>query len=85
MPRPQTTVCTDCGGAMQEIKLVAKGFRIWIPLIEYAAIDTQPSYWTGAIRPEGTVHSYMCSGCGLIKTYGSPGSNPSDLTSGPTE
>ncbi|MDB5336988.1 MAG: hypothetical protein JWN70_2607 [Planctomycetaceae bacterium] len=84
MPGPQTTVCTDCGGTMQEIKLIAKGYNYSADLA-YAAIDAKRSFWKGTLPLEGTVRSYMCSGCSLIKTYGYPESDPSDLTSRPTE
>ncbi|MDB5337649.1 MAG: hypothetical protein JWN70_3268 [Planctomycetaceae bacterium] len=85
MPRPQTSVCTDCGGAMHEIKLIDKVHNYATREFEYAALDARPSFWTGALPLAGTVRAYMCCGCSLIKTYGSPGSYPSDLTSRPTE
>ena len=63
--------CTDCSGTMQKIKLIDKGHgNSQLPL-EYAAIDAQATFWR-PIPVAGSVESFVCSACGLIKLYAAP-------------
>lgn len=68
---------------MEEIQLIDKVGPYNSQNVEYAAIDAKRSFWTGHLPIAGEVRAYMCTGCGLIKTYGSPGSYPHELTSRP--
>lgn len=72
MAASETRTCTDCQGALGEINVIDHGHYNKPLPIQYATIEAKPSVWTGGMPISGTVKSFMCSQCGLIKQYGVP-------------
>ena len=65
-------VCRDCGGVLQEIKVIDKGHYNQPMPLEYAAMDSKVSFWTGKLPVAGNIKTFLCAECGLIKYYGVP-------------
>lgn len=70
MADQETRGCSDCDGILQEIIVIDRGHANTTRIQEYAAADAKRSLWTGQLPIAGAVKSYMCSECGLIKSYG---------------
>jgi hypothetical protein len=65
-------VCSDCGGAAHEIKLV----DLWEYGMQGDAQYTHPEdksrWWQGGRPVRGTIVAYMCEACGRIAHFGVP-------------
>ena len=68
----ETRTCLECGGAMQEIKLIDKGHFNTHCELQYAASDTRTGFWSGGFPVEGKITALMCQLCGRIALYGVP-------------
>jgi len=63
-------MCPDCSAALHEIRLIDKAHYGSHTTLEYAAIESKASIWTGAYPVEGRVAAFMCPSCGRIALYG---------------
>jgi hypothetical protein len=68
--RAQREKCFECGGQLQEVKLIDRADGNAHTTTVYAAQEAKRSKWTGEFPVEGRVLSFLCSGCGRIALYG---------------
>jgi len=64
--------CDDCGGALNQIRLIDKGHGGAHFDMEYASHESRRGIWMGKYPIEGKVIAVMCSECGRITLYGRP-------------
>lgn len=72
MSESESRTCTDCNGAMTEIRLIDKGQGLTPQEAEYGPLGAKPAFWSGKVPVAGKIRGFMCSDCGLIKLYGVP-------------
>ena len=65
-----THKCPDCDGSMREIRIIDKSGQSGQQDLEYAAVDTERSFWTGAYQVAGKITAYMCQECGAVRLFG---------------
>jgi uncharacterized OB-fold protein len=68
--RAQREKCFECGGQLQEVKLIDRGDANVHTGTVYAAVEAKRNKWTGEFPVEGRVLSFLCSHCGRIALYG---------------
>jgi hypothetical protein len=68
--RAQREKCFECGGQLQEIKLIDKADHGAHTNVVYVAPDAKLNKWTGTYPVEGRVLSFLCSRCGRIALHG---------------
>ncbi len=61
--------CPECKGAALPIKIIDHAF-MGDRQLDYAVAEADRIRWTGLFPIEGTIASYMCSGCGRVLLYG---------------
>jgi hypothetical protein len=64
--------CSDCGGALTEVRLIDKVHGGAHGEVEYTLPDAKRSFWRGRFPVEGKVAAFMCGECGRISLYGKP-------------
>ena len=63
--------CFECQGEMFPIFIMDRAHGTGEPpQLAYRHPDDRRSFWTGRYATAGTVHSFLCEGCGRIALYG---------------
>ena len=68
--KAQREKCPDCGGQLQEIRLIDKAHSGVHTSLEYASPEAKKSRWSGMFPVQGKVLAFLCSRCGRIALYG---------------
>jgi hypothetical protein len=68
--RAQREKCSDCGGQLQEIKVIDKAHYSVHSGLEYTSSEAKRNAWSGSFPIEGKVLAFLCSKCGRIALYG---------------
>jgi ribosomal protein S27AE len=68
--RAQRETCSDCGGQLQEIRLIDRAHNNVHATMQYASLEAKMSRWSGTFPIEGQVLAFLCSRCGRIALYG---------------
>jgi hypothetical protein len=68
--RAEREKCFECGGQLQEVKLIDRAGNSAHAGTVYAAQESKRNKWTGEYPIEGRVLSFLCSHCGRIALYG---------------
>lgn len=62
--------CVGCSGRMSPIQIIDKqGAHPESSGFEYAAIDAQRGFWSGAYPKSGKLESYLCHDCGAVGLF----------------
>ena len=61
--------CPDCGHETEQVTIIDKAGQGGHATLEYRAVDSQRSIWTGRHATKGAVASLMCTGCRRIFLY----------------
>ena len=74
--RAQREQCADCGGALQEIKMLQPVSQSPFP---YFANEPKHSVWNGdTYLVAGTILAFRCSRCARISFYGAANDDEGD-------
>ncbi len=68
--KAQREKCSDCGGQLQEIKLIDRAHNNVHAPMQYASPEAKLSMWSGTFPLQGQVLAFLCSRCGRIALYG---------------
>ena len=70
MPAQRKT-CPDCDRTLTAIQIIDKKGVGITPhgVLEYAVSEAKRNKWTGQFPVEGSLHAYMCDGCGRALLY----------------
>jgi hypothetical protein len=71
MPTPRD-ICSNCGGAAHEIKLVDRSDYNVQSDAQYTWPEDKPRWWKGGRPIRGDIVAYMCEACGRIAHFGVP-------------
>ena len=71
-PGSDSRLCLDCGAPLHEIRLIDKGEAHKHHAVEYAAMDSTPSFFLGRYQTTGEIRAYLCPSCGAVRLYAKP-------------
>jgi hypothetical protein len=68
----EDSTCPDCGGTLDEIRIIDKAHGGGHQALEYALMESKRSFWMSRYPVEGKIAAYMCGGCGRVLLCGRP-------------